>query len=102
MFFNLPSNGNSLCLLVTIGFSIAPDPFPPEILTDNTFSISKFCWSTNISFKLPLITGWTRAVIPDPTFGTEIVAGLITSKSFPWFNILNSDNGPKNILSNDL
>ena len=90
----LPLNSNSLNLLLITGCKIAPDPFPPSIVIDITFSISKFCWSTKISFTLPLITGWTRAVVPVPGDDIVICGKSITSKFVPWFKILNSDRGP--------
>ena len=68
----LPSNVNSLCLLRTIGFNTAPDPLPPDMLTDNTLSISKNWGSTNTSFNDPLITGCISAVVPDPAWGILI------------------------------
>ena len=102
IFFNLPSKIISLCLGTTTGFKIAPEPFPPDIVTERTFSTSNSCWSTKTSSIDPLTTGCTSAVVPVPGDGTLIVGGFITSNPFPWFNILNSDSGPKNILSKDL
>ena len=40
-----------------MGLKIAPDPPPPVNVIDNTFSISKFCWSTKTSLRDPDITG---------------------------------------------
>ena len=97
-----PSNVNSLCLLRTIGFNTAPDPFPPDILIDNTFSMSKNCGSTNTSFNDPFMTGCMSAVVPDPAWGITIFGKFITSKFVPLFKIFTFDNGPKNILSSDL
>ena len=42
---------------------------------------------------LPLITGWTNAVIPSPE-DTVTNGGLITSYLFPPFNTLTDSNGP--------
>ena len=75
----LASKDISLTLLVTIGLRIAPDPPPPVNVIDNTFSMSKFCWSTNTSWSDPLITGWTSAVTPDPTWGMTTFGKLMTS-----------------------
>ena len=92
---NLPSNVNSLCLFVTIGFKIAPDPLPPDNVTDKTLSISKFCWSTKTSSNVPVTTGWIKAVVPAPAgAGTLIWGGFITSKFLPGLKIMKSDNGP--------
>ena len=85
-----------------MGLKIAPDPPPPVNVIDKTFSISKFCWSTKTSFRDPDTTGWTSAVVPDPTGGITIFGKLITSKFEPPFNSLTLDNGPLKILSSDL
>ena len=76
---SLPSNDNSLNLLPTTGSMIASAPFPPVKETDKILSISKSCWSTNISLKVPFITGLTKAVTPDPTWGRVISGKFITS-----------------------
>ena len=94
-FLSLPSKDISLVLLVTTGFNTAPDPLPPDMVTDITFSTSKCCWSTKTSSKTPLTTGCTSAVVPVPGDGILTVGKLITSNPFPWFNILNSESGPK-------
>ena len=94
IFFNRPSKTISLFLFVTIGFKIAPEPFPPDIVTDKTFSTSKSCWSTNISSREPVITGCTSAVVPVPADGTWIVGGFTTSKFTPWFKISIFERGP--------
>ena len=75
----LASKDISLTLLVTIGLRIAPDPPPPVRVIDNTFSISKFCWSTKTSCSDPVITGCTSAVTPDPTWGITTFGRFITS-----------------------
>ena len=90
----LPSKDISLTLFVTIGLKDAPDPPPPDKVIDRTLSISKFCWSTITSFKVPFTTGWTNAVVPDPTWGITTWGRLIVSKFDPPFNISTFNNGP--------
>ena len=90
----LPSKDISLTLFVTTGLKEAPDPPPPLIVIDRTFSISKFCWSTITSLSDPDITGWTNAVVPAATWGITTLGRSITSKFVPPFSILILDNGP--------
>ena len=90
----LPSNDNSLNLFDTIGFKTAPEPLPPVIVNDKTFSISKSCWSTNTSLSSPWIIGWTNAVVPEETWGIVIDGKFITSKFVPVFNTFTLFNGP--------
>ena len=75
---SLLSNSINLFLIPTTGCKIHPDPLPPvsEILF--TDSISNFCGSTMISSTLPVITGWTRAVVPEEP-STLIKGGLTIS-----------------------
>ena len=93
---------NSFLNLVPItGSNTHPEPFPPVIPIETTLSTSKDWGSTKISSTLPVITGWTKAVVPIPVVMT-IFGKLITSKSSPPFKTSTDDNGPKYILSFDL
>ena len=83
----LASNNTSLLLLINTGSKNPPDLFPPVTSTDNTSLISKFCLSTIISVNVPVITGWTKDVIPIPD-DTCIFGTLTTSKLCPLFKIL--------------
>ena len=89
----LASNNTSLLLLINTGLKNPPDPFPPVTLTDNIFLMSKSCLSTTISVIVPVITGWTKDVIPIPV-DTCIFGTLITSKLRPPFKTLISSIGP--------
>ena len=77
---NLPSKVISLFLFDSIGSNTAPDPFPPSIVTDKTFCISKSCGSICMSVISPITTGWTKAFVP-PVDGedTSKVGGTNTS-----------------------
>ena len=72
------TNDNSLDLFPITGAITAPDPFPPVIPIDTTFSTPKSCGSTKASTKLPLITGCITAPEPLPV-EIPICGGLITS-----------------------
>ena len=63
-----------------IGSKVAPDPFPPSTVIDNTSLISKSWGSTCISVISPVTTGWINAVVfPTPDSVTFKLGGLITS-----------------------
>ena len=75
---SLLSNSTNLFLIPTTGCKIHPDPLPPVTEILFTDSISNFCGSTIISSTLPLITGCTRAVVPEE-LSTLTEGGLTTS-----------------------
>ena len=75
----LPSKDISLLLSEIIGSKIAPNPFPPSKVTDNTFCMSKSCGSTCILVTSPMTTGWTKDVVPVPGDETVNVGGFKTS-----------------------
>ena len=66
-----------------------PVPFPPVTPIDTILEMLKLyvSKSTRTSFIDPVITGWARAVFPNPDSIT-IFGGLITSKLSPPFKTL--------------